>query len=276
VKIESIEDYHANSAISHSKLEVFRRRPRLFFKRYVEKSLPAPETTKAFTIGSAVHCSVLEPMTFERRFILGQKFDRRTKDGKAAAEAFEAANTGKTILDEESYQTVGKMRAAVMEHAVARTLIDNGNAELTWRVGGNPSLQCRTDCFSATGNQHSEGRPYIADIKTVESLDADSFRTFERASFAYGYHRQAGFYLPLVSEILNTPVFDFFFIAVEKVEPYGVAVYKLGNDAIATGQDETIMDLVRLKQCTERDEWPNIPEEIVPLDLPKWYKGGAS
>jgi hypothetical protein len=71
-------------------------------------------------------------------------------------------------------------------------------------------------------------------------------------------------------------VFDFFFIAVEKVEPYGVAVYKLGNDAIATGQDETIMDLVRLKQCTERDEWPNIPEEIVPLDLPKWYKGGAS
>ncbi len=87
MKIEPIQTYHANPAISHSKLEVFRRRPRLFFKRYVEKSLPPPETTTAFRVGSAVHCAILEPEEFNARFVVSQKFDRRTKDGKAAAEA---------------------------------------------------------------------------------------------------------------------------------------------------------------------------------------------
>jgi len=35
---ETIEQYHANPAISHSKLECYRRRPALYFKKYVARS----------------------------------------------------------------------------------------------------------------------------------------------------------------------------------------------------------------------------------------------
>jgi exodeoxyribonuclease VIII len=105
-------------------------------------------------------------------------------------------------------------------------------------------------------------------------LDSDSFRNFERAVFSFGYHRQAGFYLPLITEIIGSPVFDFFFIAVEKVEPYGVAVYRLSDAAIARGQDETVSDLIRLKSCQDSQQWPNLPNDLREIGLPKWYGGG--
>jgi hypothetical protein len=147
--------------------------------------------------------------------------------------------------------------------------------EQTWRQPQSNALgalQCRTDWFSSLGCELSEGEPYVLDIKTVESLDSDAFRNFERAAFSYGYHRQAGFYLPLINEIFKRPVTRMYYVAVEKVEPFGVAVYKLSDDAIARGQDENIADLVRLKRSLETNEWPNIEPTLHELKLPSWYK----
>jgi hypothetical protein len=108
-------------------------------------------------------------------------------------------------------------------------------------------------------------------VKTVESLDSDAFRNFERAAFSYGYHRQAGFYLPLINEILEYPISRMYYVAVEKAEPYGCAVYTMSDDAIARGQDENIADLVRLKRSLETNEWPNIDPTLHELKLPAWY-----
>jgi hypothetical protein len=62
-----------------------------------------------------------------------------------------------------------------------------------------------------------------------------------------------------------------YYVAVEKCEPYGVAVYKLSDDAIARGQDENIADLVRLRRSLETNDWPNIEPTIHELKLPGWY-----
>jgi len=95
--------------------------------------------------------------------------------------------------------------------------------------------------------------------------------------FRYGYHRQAGFYLPLITEIFVKPVFDFFFIVVEKAEPFGVAVYRLTDQVVSIGQDETIADLRRLARCISSNEWPNIEPTLREIGVPSWYgKGGAS
>ena len=276
--VEPAHVYHANKAVSHSKLETFRRRPRLYFKRFVERSVPPPEETKTFAIGRAVHCSVLEPENFAANFAVSEKFDRRTKEGKAQAEAFETRNAGKTVIDLDQGVLCAKMTSAVREHKLAAQLLSAGRAELSWRANVEPiALQCRTDWFNEAGCELSKGRPYVADLKTVESLDADAFRNFERAVFSYGYHRQAGFYLPLITELFGKPVFDFFFIAVEKQEPFGVAVYRISDDAVACGQDESVADLRAMKRCIDTNVWPNLDEELIELGLPKWYgKGGAS
>ena len=274
---EPNEVYHANEAISHSKLELFRRRPISYYRRFVAKTLARPEPTEAFRLGSAAHCAVLEPATFWDRYALRPEgIDRRTKDGKIAFAAFEAQHAGKTIITQEEAGAVQEMTAAVQHHPLASQLLAAGQPELSWRVEptGGMALQCRTDWFNPAGCELSSGRPYVADLKTVESLDADAFRNFERACFNFGYHRQAGFYLPLITEILGSPVFDFYFIVVEKAEPYGTAVYRLSDAATARGQDETVADLIRLQACVKSEQWPNLPNDLREIGLPKWYGGG--
>ena len=274
---ESNEVYHANSAISHSKLELFRRRPVSYYRRFIARTVARPETTEAFRIGSAAHCAVLEPATFWDRYALRPDgIDRRTKDGKAAFAEFESANVGKVVIGSDELGDVREMAAAVQHHPLASQLLAAGQPELSWRVqpSGSLALQCRTDWFNSAGCELSGGRPYVADLKTVESLDSDAFRNFERACFSFGYHRQAGFYLPLITEIIGSPVFDFLFIVVEKAEPYGCAVYRLSDAATARGHDETITDLLRLQNCIKSEQWPNLPNDLREIGLPKWY-GGA-
>jgi hypothetical protein len=276
MNIETNEQYHANEAISHSKLELFRRRPISYYRRFVAKTVARPEPTEAFRLGSAAHCAVLEPTKFWQRYALRPEgIDRRTKDGKIAFAEFESANVGKTVITQEENNAVCEMVVAARLHPLASELLAAGQPELSWRVEptGGMALQCRTDWFNPAGCELSGGRPYVADLKTVESLDADAFRNFERACFNFGYHRQAGFYLPLITEILGSPVFDFLFIVVEKAEPYGVAVYRLSDAATARGHDETIGDLIRLQSCIKDQQWPNLPNELREIGLPKWYGG---
>ena len=271
---ESIEQYHANAAISHSKLECFRRRPALFFKKYIAKSLPQSEESPAFRLGSAVHCAILEESTFSTRYAVKPDCDRRTKEGKAVFADWSALNLGKTFISAEELVQLIAMREAVAAHPIACDLLKTGTPEMTWRVpqaNALGALQCRTDWWNADGCETSEGQPYVLDVKTVESLDLDAFRNFERAAFSYGYHRQAGFYLPLINELHSKPVTQMYYVAVEKVEPYGCAVYRLSDDAIARGQDENIGDLIRLKKSFETNTWPNIDPAIHELALPKWY-----
>jgi len=271
---ETIKAYHANAAISHSKLECYRRRPALYYKKYVAKTLAQPEETGAFRLGSAVHCAVLEEREFASRYILRPDCDRRTKDGKIQFAEFSAQHADKTLLDSDEMAQVISMREAVAAHPIASRLLAEGIPEMTWREAqpnALGALQCRTDWFSFFGCEVTNGEPYALDLKTVESLDSDAFRNFERAAFSYGYHRQAGFYLPLINEILEYPVLRMYYVAVEKVEPFGVAVYKLSDDAIARGQDENIADLVRLKRSLETNDWPNIEPTIYELKLPAWY-----
>jgi len=272
---ETIEQYHANPAISHSKLECYRRRPALYYKKYVARTLPPPEETGAFRLGSAVHCAVLEEKEFAARYILRPDCDRRTKEGKIQFAEFSAQHAEKTLLDADEMAQVVAMREAVAAHPIASRLLAEGMPEMTWRKlqpNALGALQCRTDHFNPCGCDISEFHPYALDVKTVESLDSDAFRNFERAAFSYGYHRQAGFYLPLINEILEYPVSRMYYVAVEKVEPYGVAVYTLSDDAIAKGQDENIADLVRLKRSLETNDWPNIEPTVHELRLPGWYE----
>ena len=271
---ESNAEYHANPAISHSKLECYRRRPALYFKKYVAQTLPQPEESGAFRLGSAVHCAVLEEREFAARYVLRPDCDRRTKEGKIQFAEFAAQHAGKTLLDADEMTQVVAMREAVAAHPIASRLLAEGIPEMTWRKAqpnALGALQCRTDWFAPCGCEISEFHPYALDIKTVESLDSDAFRNFERAAFSYGYHRQAGFYLPLINEILEYPVSRMYYVAVEKVEPFGVAVYRLADDAIARGQDENIADLVRLRRSLETNDWPNIEPTVHELKLPAWY-----
>lgn len=270
---EAIADYHATDCVSHTKLECFRRRPALFKKTYIDKTI-AREESRAFAIGSALHCMTLEGDAFPDRYVVRPAgIDRRTKDGKAQWETFCSANVGKTILDGDEAAQVCAMDEAIWNHPIAQHLLTGGEAEVTWRAKANTlphPLQCRTDYFNANGCEFSHGRPYVVDLKTVDSLDSEEFRNFERAFVSFGYHRQCGFYLPLLQDC-GVSCWDFYFLVVEKCEPFGCVVYQPNEDAVSRGLDETVSDLGRLAQCYKSGEWPNLPTDVQEIGLPEWY-----
>lgn len=273
----SAEDYHASECISHSKLEVLRRRPALYKRTYIDKTVTREET-RAMVVGQALHCLTLERAHFESRFaVKPDDIDRRTTAGKSFWLAFCERNKGKLILDGEEHAQVVSMRDAIIEHPLAWELLREGEPEVTWRAKANTlpvPLQCRTDWFNENGCELSEGRPYVADVKSVDSLDCEEYRNFERAFVNLGYHRQCGFYLPLLQDCGAT-CWDFFFIVVEKKEPFGCAVYKPNEDAVSRGMDETLSDLSHLSECYARNLWPNMPTTLQEIGLPLWYTGAA-
>jgi hypothetical protein len=62
------------------------------------------QKTEALRFGTMFHTFVLEPELFEKKYVLADKIDRRTKEGKALFE--EIAQSGKQIITTEEYDTV--------------------------------------------------------------------------------------------------------------------------------------------------------------------------
>jgi exodeoxyribonuclease VIII len=266
---ETNELYHASKAVSHSKLETFRRRPILYKKQYIDGTLEKPSSA-AFLLGSALHCAVLEPGEFSVRYAQRPNVDRRTKDGKAQYEAFVAQNEGRQVLDADDYSTVLAMRRSIQLHPAAAKLLDAGEPEITWRVAhaGLPvPLQCRTDWIN-------EKDGYVADVKTVSSLGNDDM-DFARTLAVFGYHRQAAYYLDLLAKCGLSDL-KWYFVVVEKCEPFGTIVFELDQQALEVGAKENQQDLFRLTRAYAEDIWINTPSDIQALSLPGWYKSEAT
>lgn len=262
---ENINFYHGADAVSHSKLEVYRRRPELYRRMYVQKSVQREGSSKAFDIGSALHCAVLEPEHYAARFPVSIYSDFRKAEAKAWRD--EQLAKGNTVLAVDDAETVRKMRDAILAHRTASSLLTGGEAEVSWRMkfpGLPVPLQCRTDYIS-TGES-----PYVVDIKTTESLDDDGFRNFEAAFVKFGYHRQAAWYMDLLYE-LGLTCRRFYFVVVEKCEPFGVSVFKPDIESIMIGLKENHRDRDRLAESYKTNIWQNTPDEVQEIGVPKWY-----
>lgn len=279
IRGEDIALYHGTLSVSASKLKTFARRPggpQLYWQTYIAKTVER-EDTDALVFGSALHCLVLEGReVYEQQFAVLPPMDRRTTLGKAQFAAFEAANEGRRILKEDTAKEVERMAENVNRHPLAKILLSKGEPELTWRIqapglSNCPPMQCRSDWYCAEGCELSEGRPYILDVKTCQTLDEDAFGNWQRGFEQHGYHRQAAFYMALL-DLLGVTVRDFFFCAAEKCAPYGVEVCRLDERALSQGREEVARMLLRLDQCFKHNIWPNCPLDMQTMDLsPRYY-----
>ncbi|MBK7677555.1 MAG: PD-(D/E)XK nuclease-like domain-containing protein [Candidatus Accumulibacter sp.] len=176
------KQYHADQSIGHSGILKMLKSP-----AHLRETLDhPPPPTPAMAFGSAVPPYVLEPDRFSEEFVVAEKFDRRTKEGKEAAARFEEATQGKTLIPPEDLATLGRMRAAVLAHQGAARLLEQGEAELSafWSDPATGiACRCRPDWFNETA---------IVDLKSC--LDASS-RGFSRAIANLGYDVQAAFYV---------------------------------------------------------------------------------
>jgi exodeoxyribonuclease VIII len=263
------EEYHSNEAISKTGLDLIRRSP-AHYKAAREHRVE----TKAMADGTAVHCAVLEPDEYPKRYAVAPAgIDRRTKVGKEAWAAFQAETEGKIILSADDDALFAAMRDSVYAHPAARRLLESKDRLFEHTIiARDPEhgvlSQCRPDLWLRE-------TAVMVDLKTT--LDA-SPAGFAKSTAQYRYHVGAAFYPDVLSWATGEAIRTFVFIAVEKTPPHAVGVYHVTPSEIDThevliqGWHEYREDLGIYADCLQHDLWPAYSNRIEPLQLPHWAK----
>lgn len=180
----SIQDYHAHPAVSKSTLDLVARDPYL-----VEWSKKVPqdaEKMEALNLGDALHAIILEPHRLKSDFVAMPAFDKRTKEGKANAEAFAMEHSDQRILSADEFKQLQMMLDSVLCHPQARAILDArdaiNEASFFWRDElSGLQCKCRPDRLLA--------HEYVVDVKTTQDM-----RKFSYAVEDFRYHVQDAFY----------------------------------------------------------------------------------
>ena len=203
------------------------------------------------TLGSAVHCSILEPDEFPSRYVLAPQVNKRTKAGKESLEKFKEMHEGKLMLEPSDWETMVCVKQAVCSDPISAHLLREKLAVEQVReveVGGYPFK----------GIADIVGASWVADLKTAQDASPSGFM---RAA-NLGYHLQAAAYCEMWK------VDRFFWIVVETAPPYNVSVFEQSRDARKASSEK----LHRL--INDFKGWDGKPESyfsgIKELNLPYW------
>lgn len=259
--------YHADkSIVGHSALVEMLRTPQHFHHR-----LHAPHVaTPAMEFGTALHTIVLEPASFAATYVVTPKFDRRTKDGKAEAAAWEEANTGKKFIAQDELDALMRMQQCIGSHTEAASMLRRGVTEKSffW-TDEDTGIQCRIRPDSLVLDEHGEVIAAI-DLKSTQNAEK---RKFSRTMVDRGYDLQAAFYVDGIALAIGRKV-PFYFLAVETAAPYGVALYKTGERTLEVGRSKYRAALQMLQWCRENDKWPSYQpfSESEEIDVPYYER----
>lgn len=263
-----IEDYHGGEGFSRSSLMEFQKSPLHLWYKLNNKEQKEPvdiiRKMNALDFGNALHTYILEEETFFDRYVVLEKVNRTTKEGKARyAEVKEfAEDRGRQIICQEAYYEIQAMAASIDAHGDARSLISDALYEksIYWN-DPNTGLLCkvRPDIW------HSN---MICDLKTCMSA---SYKDFQRSIVGYGYHLQAGMIQEAIKHVTGEKINNFVYVAIEKEPPYAVAIYQLDEMAVEEGVAQFRHIIKCVKECMDANHWPSYDSALI--NLPKWAYG---
>jgi len=221
-KLETSKDYHLNPAIGSTLLK------KITSKTLFHALNEEIEQTSAMVLGSAFHCSILEPEKFNSEYVtVPEGTDKRTKAGKDIWAEIEAS--GKTVLRNEEMANIIGMKTSILSHPIAKKMLQGGEAEYSYYSKDTETgieTKCRPD--------YKNGGTLI-DIKTAQDA---SYEGFSRAIVNLGYLVQAAYYLDVFNASEGENYKDFHFIVVENKAPFAVAIYRLDEAQIEFGRKQ--------------------------------------
>lgn len=257
-------EYHATQAVSQSTLKKLSESPS---KLRWELNNPSRTSSSALTIGSAVHCALLEPDKFEDQFIAMPKVDRRTKEGKARYEEFERIAKGRTILSQDEMDAVVRIHQRASDDDRLGVFFKGGHREMSFFVRDELTglvLRCRPDQIVDT--PHGQ---FIVDLKTTDCAKKE---VFERDILKYGYLTQAAFYMDTVEAATGRRPDGFVIVAVEKSRDCDYTTWVMPDDVLAYARTEYRALLDTFAGCVTNDVWPGYAREMIEFKLPHWKR----
>lgn len=238
------KEYRQHEGISRSALWKMRESPEKAKWAWDHPEPPTP----ALLFGQAVHKLLLEPETFDDEFAVAPNIDRRTKDGKAAYNAFCEALGDRAIITPDQFQTAVEMRnTAIHAPFVAKLLKGEHEKPISWLDDlTGETCKIRLDVLSEI-----DGRPLIVDYKSTQDASTDGFM---RHAINLGYDFQAAMYCEGVEKVTGKkPIFVF--IPQEKTAPYAVNILQADDLFLKRGY-EIYRELLGIyHECKTSGNW---------------------
>ena len=290
--------YHQAPGLSSGQVKTFAlQSARHFHWRYVLEQAPRKETD-AMLLGTLVHCLVLEPDDFEKRYeqelqladypqalnkvdelkryckeqglpVSGtkQELASRILEQEPDAPIWEhmlsrQRESKRRIVKPEQWDKARRMRDGVLDNPDAAALFAAGHPEVSVWASHEPTgqlVKCRADWLRADG--------ICADLKTCA---CSSPSDFARDCAKFGYDLQEVHYTTTLAGAGVACQF-FCFVAIESEPPHLCQVYELNDRSrqLALGRYEAAMKAIA--ECRTLDDWPGYAEPLSTLSLPAWH-----
>lgn len=227
------------------------------------------DSTDTLTLGSAIHCAILEPTRFQERYARLPLDDGRLKEVKAAEAMAEAQ--GLVPLRPSDWDLTAAIREAVWRNrTAARILAQVSETEVSMIAGIDlgdgvvQALKFRPDALC----------PALGVFVDLKSTRDGREAEFGRQAYNLGYHVSAGMYqaaLRALGHACDTPVL----IAVEKTQEIEVDVFELDDDLLEAGRRVGMDALRRFRECAQSGIWPKRDDCVRKLSLPAWLRKGV-
>ena len=261
----SNDDYHAHDSISRSKLMDFAVSPYNYWAMHLNPSRPPRKSSAAMDIGQAYHDLWLSPEIFKESYAVEPPRVLLKDVGREAYDEYKAdiealAGSGKTILGADEQRLLQEMAGALACNVQAVELLEGAINEQSyfWKDEATGLLlKCRPDIL------HDN---MFVDFKTTRDA---SPKGFQNAIAQYGYHVQAAIIQEGVMKVEGRLIENFLFLCQEKVYPYMVGIYILGEESIEVGRKQLRSLTLDLHACIINDNWPGFEPETI--NLPRWY-----
>lgn len=244
------------------------------------------EDTRSMKLGRALHCMLLEPETFETRFIIAgdceavlKSGDRkgmkcgatgRFRDGDGAwmcgkHEPTEPLPLTEDIITLDEAKRCRAANEAIKSHWAVKLIRRKGWSEvsLVWEYAGLP-MKCRLDRYATEGT-----RPTIIDVKKVQPGKG----TVEECEYAikrYGYATQASLYVEGAARLSGKRP-EFIWLFVEDGPPHDINIIPASAETLAIGWHIAKSAITRYARAIKSTDIPGyivVPENIKPGGLP--------
>lgn len=269
----SNEDYHAmKDIISKSTLDLFAKRPSVY-KAHIDGRLKRKESD-SMSLGTVTHTRVLEPETYDSRYVVNVEGHR---SNSKAYEALAAANPGKDVISVKEHEDSLLMAEAIMAKldriakahgGVNPFRLKGGRVEqsLFWtHPGTGLRLRTRPDWMIF----QKDGPCFIIDVKSTKDASPTQFG-FDKSTENFRYDVSSAFYSDGYEAVFGRAPDAYLLVCVESDSPHDVCVRFATPEILTRGRNAYEKDLRGIVDCQRSGVWPDYPDDFIPMGLPKW------
>lgn len=186
-----------------------------------------------------------------------------------------ANNQGRTVLSQEQWDQLHRMRDAVMAHPAAGGVLERGQnmvVDLKTTDDASPEGFAKSIANWRYDLQH----PYYLDglreaiRQSGGKLPKEAAKGAAELS-AYWVDKETGELCRCRPDFWRGEPKHFIFIAVEKKPPFAVGVYVLDAESVELGRAQYRIALNRYAECMKSDSWPGYGDKIQTISVPAWH-----